>query len=121
MIMSDNESQNNFEHIRGLVKLLTKLYVENVKLTVAEKLTVLASAAVVLLVCLVLGIFGLAFLASACVALLALVLPQWACYLIVCGAFIVLTALVWIFRTPLIENHIARFISRLILEDRHGK
>ena len=87
--------------LADLTKRLISLYIENVKLTAAEKLTVVMSAAVLLLVALVFGIFMLAFLSGACIELLALVLPAWASYA---------------FRKHIIVNPIARFVSRLVFD-----
>lgn len=95
---------------------IARLYLDNVKLTVSEKLTVVFSAAVLFITLLVLGIFALAFLSGAIVQLLALVLPQWACYAICCGMFVVVILLVTLLRKSLIVNPIARFVSRLVFE-----
>ena len=51
--------------LADLTKRLVSLYVENVKFTAAEKLTVVMSAGVLLVVAVVLGIFALAFLSGA--------------------------------------------------------
>lgn len=101
--------------LADLTKRLISLYIENVKLTAAEKLTVVMSAAVLLLVALVFGIFMLAFLSGACIELLALVLPAWASYAILGGFFLLLVVLVIAFRKHIIVNPIARFVSRLVL------
>ena len=84
--------------LADLTKRLISLYIENVKLTAAEKLTVVMSAAVLLVVALVFGIFMLAFLSGACIELLALVLPAWASYAILGGFFLLLVVLVIAFR-----------------------
>ncbi len=96
--------------LADLTKRLISLYIENVKLTAAEKLTVL------LLVALVFGIFMLAFLSGACIELLALVLPAWASYAILGGFFLLLVVLVIAFRKHIIVNPIARFVSRLVFD-----
>lgn len=103
--------------LADLIKKLLSLYVENVKFTAAEKLTVVMSAAVLLIISVVLGIFALAFLSGACIELLEFVLPAWASYAILGGLFILLVAVVIALRKPLIINPIARFISRLIFEE----
>ena len=91
--------------LADLTKRLISLYIENVKLTAAEKLTVVMSAAVLLLVALVFGIF-----------MLALVLPAWASYAILGGFFLLLVVLVIAFRKHIIVNPIARFVSRLVFD-----
>ena len=92
--------------LADLTKRLISLYIENVKLTAAE----------LLLVALVFGIFMLAFLSGACIELLALVLPAWASYAILGGFFLLLVVLVIAFRKHIIVNPIARFVSRLVFD-----
>jgi len=101
---------------KELLLRLCRLYLDNVRLTVAEKLTVVFSAAVVFVSLLVLGIFALAFFSGAMVQLLALVLPQWASYSICFGFFALVMVLIVVLRKWIIVNPIARFISRLIFE-----
>lgn len=102
--------------LKELLTRIARLYLDNVKLTVAEKLTVVFSAAVLLVTLLVLGIFALAFLSGAIIQLLALVLPQWACYAICCGFFVLLIILITVLRKWIIVNPTARFVSRLVFE-----
>ncbi len=101
---------------KELLLRLFRLYLDNVRLTVAEKLTVVFSAAIVFVSLLVLGIFALAFFSGAMVQLLALVLPQWACYSICFGFFALLMLLIVTLRKWIIVNPIARFVSRLVFE-----
>lgn len=105
--------------LKELIARIARLYLDNVKLTVSEKLTLVFSAAVLLITLLVLGIFALAFLSGAIIQLLALVLPQWACYAICCGFFVVIIVLVTVLRKWIIVNPTARFVSRLVFE--HGQ
>lgn len=104
--------------IADLLKKLVALYMENAKFTAAEKMTVLLSAAVLLLISMVLGVIALAFLAGACIGLLELVLPGWGAYAIMCGFFILLIVLVFALRKSLIVNPIARFVSKLVFDRR---
>ncbi len=112
---------HTFSTGKELLLRLIRLYLDNVRLTVAEKLTVVFSAAVVLISLLVLGIFALAFFSGAMVQLLALVLPQWACYAICFGFFVLLMILVLTLRKWVIINPIARFVSRLIFEEKENE
>ncbi len=102
--------------LAGLIKRLVSLYIENVRLTAAEKLTVVMSAGVLLIIALVLGIFAIAFLSGACIELLVLVLPAWASYAILGGFFLLLVILAVFLRKALIVNPIARFVSKLVFE-----
>ena len=108
---------HTIDRLKELLKRLSLLYLDNAKLIAAEKLTLLVSAGVMLLVSLVLGIFGLAFLSGACIELLALMLPVWACYLILGGGFLLMIVVVAMLKTRLIVNPISRFISRLVYDD----
>ena len=108
---------HTFSTGKELLLRLVRLYLDNVRLTVAEKLTVVFSAAVVLISRLVLGLFALAFFSGAMVQLLALMLPQWACYAICFVFFVLLMVLVVTLRKWIIVNPIARFVSRLIFEE----
>ena len=108
------------DRLKELLKKLGLLYLDNAKLSVTEKLTELVSAGVMLIVTLVLGIFGIAFLSGACIELLALMLPVWACYLIMGGAFLILIGVLALLKKKIVVNPIARFISRLVYEQRDG-
>ena len=120
LFMKGNISET-ISSVKKILLRLGRLYLENAKLTVAEKLTVVFSAATLLLIVLVLIIFALAFLSGAILELLAMVLPMWACYLICFGIFIAMVLVILLMRTSLIVNPIARFISRLVFEnDRDG-
>lgn len=102
--------------LADLIKRLVTLYVENVKLTAAEKLTTVMSAGVLLIVTLVLGVFAIAFLSGVILELLALVLPAWASYAILGGLFILMVVLTIGFRKYLIVDPIARFVSKLVFD-----
>ena len=113
---SKGKLPQTFQTIFDLVKRLVSLYIEDAKLTVAEKLSLLLSAGLMLIVVLVFGIFALAFFSGACVELLELVLPAWACYSILGGVFVIMIIICVLFRTALFVNPIARYISKLIFE-----
>ena len=64
LFMKGNISET-ISSVKKILLRLGRLYLENAKLTVAEKLTVVFSAATLLLIVLVLTIFALAFLSGA--------------------------------------------------------
>lgn len=105
--------------VAELARRIVTLYIDNVKLTVAEKLTLLVSAGVVLLTTLVLGVFAVAFFSGAAIEALEMVLEPWASYLIMGGVFTLLMVLVLLLRKPLIIHPIARFITKLVYENTH--
>lgn len=110
------KASNTFQSLKDRVVRLLSLYAESAKLTVAEKLTMLLSAGVILIVTLVLGVFALAFLSGALIELLELVVVPWASYLILGGVFILLIVVLALFRKALVVNPIARFISKLVFD-----
>ena len=92
-----------------------RLLIEDTRLNVAEKLTRLLAAVAFCSVLLILGIVTLVYISMAVAWSLAVTLsPVWS-YIIVAGFFVLLVAALIIFRRPLIEDPIARFISRLLL------
>ncbi len=101
---------------RHSLRRLATLYLENAKITTAEKLTMFCTAATVGVICLVLALFALAFVTVALIELLALAIPVWASYLIFAGIYAVMILTLILLREPLIMNPIARFMSKLLLE-----
>lgn len=101
--------------IKGSAFRLFKLYIDYAKLTVAERLTILLSAGIVMLMCIILTVFSLAYFADAICAALSTALPPWASYAILGGFFLLLAVLVYVLRRPLIVNPIAKFISKLLM------
>ena len=97
-------------------KRLISLYIENAKLTAAEKLTLLFSGAVVFVIGFILIMFSLAFLAVALLELLQLAMSPIASSAIIGGIFLVLAVLLIALRKTLVINPMARFLSKLIMD-----
>ncbi len=108
--------EDRMRSARHSLRRLATLYVENAKITTAEKLTMFCTAATVGVICLVLALFALAFVTVALIELLALAIPVWASYLIFAGIYAVMILTLILLREPLIMNPIARFMSKLLLE-----
>lgn len=102
--------------IRSSLRRLVALYVENAKLTAAEKLTLLLSGAVLFVIALVFITFALIFGAVAIYQLMALSMSPIVAAAILAGAFVLLVILAFLLRKPLIVDPMARFISRLIMD-----
>lgn len=100
---------------RKILRRLGQLYLTGVKLTLTERLTIFLTATMVMMLCLILGMFALVFLAIALASVLCEVLPYAWAYTIIGGIFLLLILGVFLLRRPLIENPIARFVSRLVL------
>lgn len=119
MMFNNNNSAENKSSTASLADNVMKylrLLVEDTKLNVAEKLTRLLAAVALCAVLLILGIVTLVYVSMAVAWSLAVALsPVWS-YIIVAGFFVILLAVLIFFRKALIEDPIARFISRLLLD-----
>lgn len=105
-----------FQALKSSMRRMASLYIENAKLTAAEKLTLLLSASVVFVVGFILTMFALAFMAVALLNLLETAMSPVASSAIIGGIFLVLAILLWFLRKPLVINPMARFISKLIMD-----
>lgn len=112
-----NESSNvKFQAAKSSLKRLIALYIENAKLTAAEKLTVLLSAAVLFVALFMLATITIAFAAVALLELLQLALSPIAAAAIMAGVFLLIAILIFALRKHLIINPTARFMSKLIMD-----
>lgn len=111
-------SEQNDELRRTLAnaKEWGKLYLENLKLLSIEKTTVLLSHGAMAALLLLLGVCAFFFISIALVLLLAQVLPEMWCFLIMGGVYLLIAAIAMIFRRSLFIDPIARFLSRLFLD-----
>lgn len=95
---------------------ICRLAISYVRLTLAEKLTLLLSAAAMFLIVLLLGAIALLFLLGATAHLLSNAVPMYLAYVIVAAICIVIVLCVYVLRRMLIFDPLARFVSRLIVE-----
>lgn len=93
-----------------------ELEIEYAKLTAAEKVTVLLTTLIFGAVCLLLGMVILILLSFALVSVFESFLSTALAFVCVAGILIVLVALLFFLRKPLLENPISRLISKLILD-----
>lgn len=93
-----------------------RLELEYMKLTAAEKITVLLTTLIFGAVCLLLGMVILMLLAFSLVHVFEMFLSPALSFLCVVGALLVLILILFLLRRPLIENPISRLISKLILD-----
>lgn len=114
---SDSQFSARFATIRTRLMTLLHLYVEKGKLTLAEKLTLLLSAGIILFVCALLCVIGLVFLSGSLLSLLAMCMSDVAAWAIMGGIYMCLALLLVVLRKPLVINPVARFVSRLIVGD----
>lgn len=102
--------------ISSTISRYIKLLLEDTRLNIAEKLTRLFSALTVCALVLALALATLLFLSIAAGIALANVMNPIGAYVIVGSVYAVLAVVVFLCKTPLIVNPIARFISRLLLD-----
>jgi hypothetical protein len=111
-----NESTSKFSTLKSSLQRIIALYIENAKLTAAEKLTLLFSAAVTFTVCFILAAIALTFIAIALLELLELAVSPIIAATIMACLFLLLSWLIYLLRKQLIVNPTARFISKLIMD-----
>ncbi len=99
-----------------LLKRLARLYMSNLRLGLAEKLTLLLSGIATAVIAFVLGLCGLVFVTLSVSSALSSVLPGYWSHLIIGLFYLALIAVVVIFRTYILVNPIARFVSKIIVE-----
>lgn len=92
-----------------------KKEVEYVKLTAAEKFTILISAMVVGAVCSFIGVLALILFSFALVEVFQTFMCPALAYLSVGGVFVVLLLVIYALRKVLVINPLARFITKLII------
>lgn len=110
-----NDKESSFNRLWAQGKEFLTLKLEYAKLTTAEKLSVLFAMVAVALVLLLLGMGALLFLSISLAQWMAQAIGTAWSYAIIGGFYLVLMAVVIIFRKALFVNPVARFISRLIL------
>ncbi|MCM1310212.1 MAG: hypothetical protein NC301_04190 [Bacteroides sp.] len=110
------QEDSAYTKLYGEVKRLVQLNVENVKLLLTEKLTLLLGRIALVAVAFVISATALIFLSmSVADFLLRGLEPCWT-YLIIGSFYVLLIIIACCFRRRLIIDPIARYISRVILD-----
>lgn len=107
---------SKYNSLFQLIKRLVSHYIEDVKLSSSEKLTLLLSGIATFAIVLILVMLGLVFLAISIANLLDTILASYYSYLIIGGLFIICAVLLIVLRKEIILNPIARFVSKLLLD-----
>lgn len=107
-----DEIRGIFANARNWLKLET----EYVKLTAAEKFTILLGAMVMGFVMLLMGVVVLVLLALSLVHVFQGFMSPQLAYLSVAGVIVVLVAILYLLRKRVLLNPIARFVTGLILD-----
>lgn len=110
-------TDNNVTSLFQAAKRLAVLYIENAKLTVAEKVTRLMGAIAVCLTALLFGLVAFIFAIIGLATWLQVYIEPFWTYFIVTGAFLLIIVLIVLLRKWLVYNPIAKFMSRLIIEN----
>ena len=108
---------DSFADIAASVKKLGTLYVEKGRLIVTERLTILLSSVAFMAVAVAIAFVLLIFISIGVGHLLATSIAPHLAYLIVAGFYLILLVLAILLRKSLFINPIARFMSRLLLEE----
>lgn len=109
-----NADQNNIDlkRLQRLLRRYLSLNIENIRLSLTERLTLLMGAVSFAFVALVLCSIGLVFLTGSIANILrSHMAVQWA-YMIVAGIYFGLTVIIFVFRVSIIYNPICKFLSR---------
>lgn len=109
------DSQQPYTRMRKQATEYAKLYIRFARLTMAEKVTVFLTAASVALGAFLFSVIFVFFMSIAVAHWLATSIGLAWAYALISFVFLVLIALLFIFRKPLIMNPISRFISKLFL------
>lgn len=117
MLMKSKETlSDQIKEIINQARAWLKLEVEYTKLTLAEKLTMLAGALVLIMVCLLIGFVVLILLSQSLVDLFQRIMSPALAHVTVSGILILLMIIIYLVRRPLLLNPISRFISKLFLD-----
>lgn len=107
-----NEFKSLFEQACRWLSLEFKY----IKLTAAEKLTILFSALALCAILMLVSLIVLILLALCLVDVFKIMMSPWLACLSVGGILVILVMLVVLLKTQLIINPISRFVSRLIID-----
>lgn len=110
------EKENPYTRLLEQLKRYLSLNVDNVRLTAAEKLTMVLSAMVLILAGVLLGVTLLFFITLAVVQFIAPAVGMGWAYMIMAGFVALIVLVLFIFRKPLVIDPVARFISRVVLK-----
>lgn len=121
---SDEEQENSsaaYRHLYKEARRLVGLEVENARLMLTEKLTMLLGRVTLVAVCFVISACVLIFLSMSISDLLLESFTPWVTYMIVAGFYALLVCIVALFRRQLIVDPIARYLSRVLLDPRPAR
>lgn len=110
------QNENPYAKLWEVARRYLSLNFENFKLAATEKTTLMVSAMLLTLACLLLGVILLFFVSLGVVQFLAPVFGLACSYLIMAAFVAIVGIAIFLLRKPLIYNPVARFISRVLLK-----
>lgn len=114
--MNLEENNNVFSQMWTMVRRLLRLYTDNARMALAEKLTRFMSTIAISFIGLILGVCALIFITLGVGRILSQFLPEYWSFLIIGGFYLLLILVLWLLRKPLLVDPLARFLSSLIVE-----
>lgn len=111
-----NQNTSGISTLGAMLKRYLNLLFEDLRFSTAEKLSIVLSTTVVFLLSVILITISVVFLSIALGQYLCEILTSAWGNFIVAGFYLLLLAILYIFRTALVVNPVSRFISRLILK-----
>lgn len=114
--MNNNTLLDQLKSIIARSKDWATLELEYAKLSAAEKITVLAGATVVGAVCLLLGITALILFGISIAYAFQCFMGVALSYVAAGGCMLLLMAIVYFFRVPMIMNPIAKMLTKILLK-----
>lgn len=111
----NSENQNIIQSLWIMTRRLLRLYCDSARMALAEKMTRLMSVIAMFFIGLILSVCVLIFITLGVGRILTEHMADYWSFLIMGGFYLLLIAVMIIFRKPLLVNPLARFLSSLIV------
>lgn len=115
-MMEEMDNNVSMKFTGQVVKRFLRLGLDNMRLTLTEKLTVLFSAMAFFVIAIALCAFVLVFISVGVVKLLTLSMPEHFAYMLVSVVYLIVFGVLYVLRQKIIVDPIARFLSRLLVK-----
>lgn len=115
--MPDTDNRSSFRQIFEEGKKYLTLQFDYVKLTATEKISLIGSMTLVLILALIFMTGAMFYLSFALVYLMESYIGLMWSYAVLAGIALLCAVVVIVFRTPLIINPITRFLTKVLLSD----
>lgn len=115
-MMEEIDNNMSMKFMGQVVRRFLRLGLDNMRLTLTEKLTVLFSAMAFFVIAIALCAFVLVFISVGMVKLLTLSMPEHFAYMLVSVVYLIVFGVLYVLRQKIIVDPIARFLSRLLVK-----